>query len=99
MLNREFAMFFMFASRPLLLQRVRPKHASAADLDDDGALSRREKMRHIRRNASEAASGIRRELRLVELLSNSQVPRTFDHGDDFIVRMRMCENSRTAGDS
>jgi hypothetical protein len=87
------------SSTALLFQIVRPKHAPAAGLNDDRTLSRSEKMRHIRRNEYEAASGIRLELRLVEPLSNPQVPRTFDNGDDFIVRMRMCEDSRTARDS
>jgi len=84
------------ASTALLFQVVRPKHAVTAGLNDDGALSRSEKVRHIRRNEYEAASGIGVQLRLVEPLSNPQVPRTLDNGDDFVIRMRVCEDARTA---
>jgi hypothetical protein len=85
-------------STALLFQIVRPKYAPTAGLNDDRTLSRREKMWHIRRYEYEAASGIRLQLRLVESLSDPQVPRTFDNGDDFIIRMRMCEDSGTARD-
>src|SRR5262249_10326194 len=77
----------------LLSQVLGAKDAATADLNDHGILLRSEKVRHVRRNHDEAASRIRRQLRLVERVSNSQVPRTVDDGDDFVMWMRMREDA------
>ena len=82
----------------LLFHVVRLKYALPADLNDDGAFPRSEKVRHIRGNDYEAASGIGLQLTLVEAVSDPQVPRTFDHRDDFVIWMSMGEDARSAGD-
>jgi hypothetical protein len=72
------------------------ENAPTAGLNDDRTLSRREKVAHPQ-DEYEAASGIRLQLRLVEL-SRSQVPRTFDNGDDFIIGC-VCARTRNRQDS
>src|SRR6266542_5639279 len=74
----------------LLFNIIRLEFAITFALNNYGPVLRRNKMRHARRDDDETASRVRFQLCRVESRSHAQIPGSFDDGDWFVLRMRMC---------
>jgi len=77
----------------LLLNIIRLKFAVAVELNNHRTFLRRNKMRYARRDDNETACRIRFQICGAELRSLAQIPRPFNDRHQFVLRVRMREDT------
>jgi hypothetical protein len=77
----------------LFLNIIRVKFAIAVELNDHGTFLRRNKMRYADRDDDETACGVPFQICQVEFRSLTQIPGSFDDGDQFVLRVRVREDT------
>lgn len=81
----------------LLLQVFSLKFAGTAYLNDHSAFLRSDEVRNTSRNDDETTRRVAPQLRCVKLHSLAQVPSAFDDRNEFVLRVRMRQDTRATG--
>ena len=81
----------------LLFNIIRLKFAITFELNNHGTVLRRNKMRYAGRDDDETAGGIAFQICGVEFRSLAQIPSSLNDGDQFVLRMRMREDTFAGG--
>ena len=81
----------------LFLNIIRLKFAIAVELNDHGTVHGRNKMRYAGGNGDETARRVPFQPCGVEFCSLAQIPGSFDDGDQFVLRVRMREDTFAGG--